>query len=72
MDKQAAVMIAKNKAPTKRRKYIDIRYHFLLEHTKLGNITVEHTPSAMMVARILTKATKPQSFLAMRKALRMA
>ena len=72
VDNQAALLIAKNKAPTKRRKYIDIRYHFLLEHTKLSNITVEHTPSAMMVADIPTKATKPQSFLALRKALRMA
>ena len=39
-----------------RTKHIDVRHHFIKEHTKLGNITFQYPPTTENIADILTKA----------------
>ena len=36
-------------------KHIDVQYHFIKEHTKLGNIIFQYTPTTKNTADILTK-----------------
>jgi len=37
-------------------KHMDVRHHFIKEHTKLGNVIFQYTPTTENVADILTKA----------------
>lgn len=69
LDNQAATRVASKPAGTKRRKFIDIRRHFLREHLTQGHITLKHFPSASMLADILTKPLRKQLFLKIRQAL---
>ena len=60
IDNQAAISVAKNTAPTKRRKFIDIKHHHIQDHIKKGNITVHHIPTAENIADLFTKITGSQ------------
>ncbi|CDF32156.1 unnamed protein product [Chondrus crispus] len=71
MDNAAAITIARNTAPTKRRKCIDIRYHLLQDLTHHHAITLKHVTSRRMYADIMTKPLKPMPFNEHRANLRV-
>ncbi len=62
MDSQSAMALAKNPTHHKRSKHIDIKYHWLREHT-FENNTVElvHCATGDMVANVMTKAPATES-----------
>ena len=62
VDNKAAIAVAKNVAATRKRKFIDLRHHFLREHIKNATITVKHVPSKIMLADLLTKPMGKQTF----------
>ena len=59
MENQAAIQVAKQTGPTKKRKYIDLRRHYLHHHIKHGNIILHHVPSGQMLADPFTRPLKP-------------
>ena len=57
MDAKSANALAKNPMHHKRSKHIDIKYHWLREHTyENGTIHLEHCVTEDMVADLMTKA----------------
>jgi len=57
MDAKSAIALAKNPMHHKRSKHIDIKYHWLREHTyEDGTIHLEHCATEDMVADLMTKA----------------
>jgi hypothetical protein len=57
MDAKSAIALAKNPMHHKRSKHIDIKYHWLREHTyEDGTIHLEHCITEDMVADVMTKA----------------
>ncbi|CDF40005.1 unnamed protein product [Chondrus crispus] len=57
-DNAAAIRIARNTAPTKRRKCIDIKYHILQDFVQHNAVSVQYVPSKQMYADIMTKPLK--------------
>lgn len=55
-DNTATMQIAKNSAPTKKRKLIDIPYHHLVDHVQRNTITMHYVASAYNIADMFTKA----------------
>jgi hypothetical protein len=55
-DNQAALRLIEDDNYHARTKHIDIRYHFIRDITKRGDITTVYCPTEQMVADILTKA----------------
>ena len=60
IDNQAAISVAKNTAPTKRKKFIDIKYHHIQDQIKKGSIMVHHIFTAENIADLFIKITGPQ------------
>ncbi|CDF33643.1 unnamed protein product [Chondrus crispus] len=58
IDNTAAEHIARQKAPTKRRKCIDIRYHYSQDVTQNQTVAVQRIGSKDMPADIMTKPVK--------------
>jgi hypothetical protein len=57
MDSQSAMALAKNPTHHKRSKHIDIKYHWLREHTfEKGTVDLKHCATEDMVADVMTKA----------------
>ena len=57
MDAQSAIALAKNPTHHKRSKHIDIKYHWLREHTyENGTVELKHCATENMVADVMTKA----------------
>ena len=57
MDAKSAIALAKNPMHHKRSKHIDIKYHWLREHTyENGTVNLEHCSTEEMVADMMTKA----------------
>ena len=57
MDSKSAMALAKNPTHHKRSKHIDIKYHWLREHTyENGTVELEHCATEDMVADVMTKA----------------
>ncbi|CAL2237735.1 unnamed protein product [Prunus armeniaca] len=52
-----------------RSKHIDVRFHFLRDLARDEVIKLEHCPSNMQVADILTKPLKLEAYIRMREAL---
>lgn len=55
IDNCSAMLIATNRAPTKLRKYIHIRHHYLQHPTAQHHIVQKRIPTTNMLADILTK-----------------
>ncbi len=66
MDNRAAIQLAKNTSPTKRSKYIAIRYHYLRDHVALGNIATAYIPGEYLTADIMTKPLPAIRFTGLR------
>lgn len=62
LDNSSAINIAQRTAPTNRRKCIDIKYHMIQDLVHNAAITVNHVPSRLMYADILTKPLKRVTF----------
>ena len=58
VDNQGTIMLAKNPVMHQRTKHIDVKYHFVREEVKQGNISLFYIPSVRNVADVFTK---PQS-----------
>ena len=57
MDSQSAMCLARNPTHHKRSKHIDIKYHWLREHTyENKTVELEHCTTVNMVADVMTKA----------------
>ena len=69
IDNRSAILIAMSKAPTKRRKYIDIRHHYLQHHVADNTITVYRIPTHQIQAVIFTKSLHRDRFQELRAAL---
>lgn len=54
-DNQSAIKLTKSEGYNPRTKHIDIRYHFIREKIKNGEIIVKFLPTTKMVADSLTK-----------------
>ena len=55
IDNQSAIALAKNAVFHSRTKHIAIRYHFIRERVKSGEIKLEYVPTNLQVADVLTK-----------------
>ena len=56
MDAKSAIALAKNPMHHKRSKHIDVKYHWLREHTyESGTVNLEHCSIVDMVADMMTK-----------------
>lgn len=51
----SAIAVEKSSVKTRRSKYIEVRYHHLLDKVRCGKIRVYHIPSAGLPADNLTK-----------------
>jgi len=69
MDNQSAIKLCKNGIFNKRSKHIDVRYHFLTENVRQGNIKRFFVPSAENIADIFTKPLPSVRFQELRKYL---
>ncbi len=55
MDSQSAMALAKNPTHHKRSKHINIKYHWLREHTyESGTVDLTHCKAEDMVADVMT------------------
>ena len=71
LDNKSAIDLAKNPVFHGRSKHIDIRYHFIRECVKKGEIIVIHIGTDMQKADVLTKALSVIKFEKMCKLLGM-
>ena len=69
IDSRSAILIASNKAPTKQRKYIDIRHLHLQHHVNTEAIAFQRVPTQGMLADIFTKPLHCERFQELRTAL---
>ncbi len=72
MDNMAAIDVAKAKAPTKRSKYIDVRFDHVQDKIRAGIIQPMHTSSALLQADALTKPLTRDKFIQHRAKLCVA
>jgi hypothetical protein len=61
-DNESAIKIGYNPCEHSRTKYIDIHYHFLREHTILGDIVIYHMRTNEQLADIFTKPLVEKRF----------
>ncbi|KAL4376447.1 hypothetical protein GQ457_02G008830 [Hibiscus cannabinus] len=55
VDNKSAIELAKNPVNHERSKHIDVRFHFIRDHVKGGNVELVHVASHDQVADIFTK-----------------
>ncbi|GKC26436.1 retrovirus-related pol polyprotein from transposon TNT 1-94 [Tanacetum coccineum] len=61
-DNTSAIAISNNPVLHSRRKYIDIRYHFITDHILKGDIELHFVPTDLQLADIFTKPLAEPSF----------
>lgn len=62
IENQTAIGAVLNRFPSKPRRYIDLRHHYLRHHISPNNITIQHMPSHQQPADVLAKPLKHQDF----------
>ncbi|KAL4272215.1 hypothetical protein GQ457_13G013050 [Hibiscus cannabinus] len=55
VDNKSTIELAKNPVNHERSKHIDVRFHFIRDHVKGGNVELVHVASQDQVADIFTK-----------------
>lgn len=55
VDNQSAIQLIKNGVMNRRSKHIDVRFHYIHDMVKEGNIKIEYCPSEFQLADCLTK-----------------
>ena len=68
-DSSSTIKLSKNPVMHGRAKHIDVRFHFLRELTKDGNVELVHCSSEDQLADVMTKPLKLEQFLKLRKYL---
>jgi hypothetical protein len=58
-DNSGRMALATNPMTTGKTKHIDIRYHFIRDLVKNGEVVIEYCPTGDMVAGALTKFSLP-------------
>ena len=62
-DNQGAIAIAKDPVKHTRAKYIDIRFHFLCDIVKRGDLELKYCSTENMTAHILSKPVSKNKFV---------
>ena len=67
-DNQSAILLENNgtKSSSKRTRHIAIRYYFITDRVKKGEITIEYCPTKEMVADFFTKPLQGALFYKLR------
>ena len=68
-DNTSVISISKNLMQHSRTKSIDIRHHFLRDHTQKGDITLEFVSTKDQLANIFTKPLSEEQFVDIRRQL---
>ena len=55
VDNKSVIELAKNPVNHERSKHIDVRFHFIREQVKEGNVELEHVESRAQAADMFTK-----------------
>jgi len=55
VDNKLAIELAKNPVNHERSKHIDVRFHFIREQVKEGNVELEHVESRAQATDMFTK-----------------
>lgn len=71
IDNTATISVADNTASTRKRKFIDLRFHYLRHHHEAKHINLGHVPSASNIAEVLTKPLGHIQFAQLRKHMRV-
>lgn len=61
-DNKATVYMIQNTYGTKRRRFIDLRHHFIRQKLKEGRTTVSHVQAIQKMADMMTKPLKRLEF----------
>ena len=68
-DNESAIMIAYNPVDHNRTKHIDIRHHFLRDHSIKGDIEISYVRTDKQLADIFTKPLDEKRFCELRSEL---
>ena len=68
-DNTSAINISKNPVKHSRTKHIEIRHHFLRDHTQKGDITLEFVSTKDQLADTFTKPLSEKQFVDIRRQL---
>uniref|UniRef100_A0A0A9CKP0 Reverse transcriptase Ty1/copia-type domain-containing protein n=1 Tax=Arundo donax TaxID=35708 RepID=A0A0A9CKP0_ARUDO len=68
-DNESAIKIANNPVQHSRTKHIDIRHHFLRDHSTKGDIDIHHVRTDKQLADIFTKPLDERRFCELRNEL---
>ena len=70
-DNQSAILLENNgkKSSSKRTRHINIRYYFITDRVKNGELEIEYFPTDDMVADYFTKPLQGKKFLQFRKTI---
>ena len=68
-DNESAIKIANNPVQHSRTKHIDIRHHFLRDHSTKGDIDLRHVGTDKQLADIFTKPLDEKRFCELRNEL---
>jgi hypothetical protein len=70
-DNKSSILLEKNgrKSAGKRSRAINIRYFFVTDHVKKGNVTIEYCPTDEMIADFMTKPLQGEKFRYFRDAI---
>jgi hypothetical protein len=71
VDNKSAIELAKNSVHHERSKHIDVRFHFIREHVKNGDVEMTHVVSRDQVTYIFTKPLPAKLFNKFKKLLKM-
>ena len=68
-DNTSAINLSKNPIQHSRTKHIEIRHHFLRDHTQKGDIVLQFIPTENQLADIFTKPLGEEQFCKIRQEL---
>jgi len=68
-DNQSTQELTRNGVKSERTKHIDIKYHFVTDEVKNGNVCLEWIPTTKQLADVLTKALGTQQHVALTEKL---
>ena len=66
-DNESVIRMADNPVEHSRNKHIDIRYHFLRDHQRNGDIEIAYVNTQNQLADIFTKPLDEKTFIADRE-----
>jgi hypothetical protein len=68
-DNESAIRMVDNPVDHDHTKHIDIRYHFLRDHSQRGDIVIDHVSTYKQLADIFTKSLDEKRFCELRSEL---